>query len=130
MARPQSRHPTELELEILKIIWRDGPSPVRHVREALAAARDLAVTSVTTVMNIMIDKGYLARRKAGGVYVYRAVVGERATSRGMLADLVRRVFDGSRVAAAINLLGSRELDEEEIEQIRRFLDDRAKGRRK
>ena len=54
MARPASQHPTELELEILKVIWRDGACTVRNVREALAPTRKLAHTSVITVMNIMV----------------------------------------------------------------------------
>jgi len=130
MSRRPSRHPTELELEILKILWRDGPGSVREVREALADVRPLAHTSVMTVMNIMSEKGYVKRLKRGGVYVYRPRISKQATRRRMLRDLVRRVFDGSRVEAAINLLGSEHLDAEEIDEIRRFLDERAKGRAK
>ena len=88
MARPASQHPTDFELEILKVLWRDGPKPVRHVRDALAAAgRELAYTSVMTVMNIMADKGYVRRNKNprdGGGYVYHPLVKEQATTGRML----------------------------------------------
>ena len=50
MARPISKHPTELELEILKIFWREGPLTGREVRDQLAEFRDLAYTSVMTIM--------------------------------------------------------------------------------
>ena len=53
MARSPSQHPTELELEILKVLWRIGPATVRTVREELAAVRELAYTSVMTMMTIM-----------------------------------------------------------------------------
>ena len=68
MARPRSRFPTELELDILKTLWRSGPATVRQVREALEPQRSLAHTSVMTVMNIMVDKGLPAAAKgaAGG----------------------------------------------------------------
>lgn len=120
MARRSSRHPTESELEILNIVWRRGPLPVRDVRDALD--RPLAYTSVMTVMNIMVDKGYLARRKDGGSFVYRARIGKKATTRRMLGDLVDRAFDGSPAAVMINLLESADLDRDEIEKLRKLLD--------
>lgn len=127
MPRPPSRHPTDLELEILKILWRDGPLPVRQTRQALAGVRPLAHTSVMTVMNIMIRKGYLKRLKQDGVYVYRPAVSRKTTTRGMLRDLLRRAFDGSPVALMTNLLDCQDLDDEELEAIRRLLRGKAKG---
>ena len=142
MARPASQHPTELELQILKVLWRDGPAPVRHVRDALAPARDLAYTSVMTVMNIMADKGYLRRDKprrddtapggggAGGTaYVYTPLVSEQSTTRGMLKDLVDRAFDGSASAVMLNLIESGDIDDEELKQLRQIIARKAKGER-
>ena len=130
MARPASQHPTDFELEILKVLWRDGPNPVRHVREALAAAgRDLAYTSVMTVMNIMADKGYVRRNKNprdGGGYVYHPLVKEQATTGRMLRDLVYRAFDGSAAAAMVNLLQSAEVTDEELKQLRELIRRKAK----
>ena len=101
MARPTSKHPTELELEILKILWRDGPLPVRPVRDALVEFRDLAYTSVMTIMNIMTDKGYIRRAKKGSSYQYHAVKQRDRTAREMLGDVVDRVFEGSASAAVV-----------------------------
>jgi predicted transcriptional regulator len=126
MARPASRHPTELELEILKVIWRAGPQPVTRVRDELAGFRDLAVTSVTTVMNIMVRKGYLKKSKASGTYVYTARAGEAATSRRMLKDVIERVFDGSAAAVVVGLLQTADLDDADIREIQGLLD-RQKG---
>ncbi len=125
MARPASRYPTELELEILKIIWREGPRPVRRVREALEPFRKLAYTSVMTIMNIMVNKGYLSRKKRGMSYIYRPRVTERVTTRRMLGDLVKRVFDGSAAAVMVNLLQTADLDDAEIEKLHELL--RRKG---
>jgi len=126
MARPASTHPTELELAILKILWRDGPSTVRQVREALAPQRPLAHTSVITIMNIMTGKGYLARSTDGNAHVYRARVSGPAVRKRLISDLVRRAFDGSPAAMMLNLLDSAELKDEELTLLRQRLDERRK----
>ncbi len=134
MARPPSKHPTDLELEILKILWRNGPSTGRQIRDALADVRDLAYTSVMTVLNIMTRKGYLARSlldaapgetsqkpATGTVYVYRARVTERSTTRRMLRDLVDRAFDGSAASLMLNLIETSDIDEKELKQLRALI---------
>jgi BlaI family penicillinase repressor len=125
MARPASRHPTELELEILKILWRDGPSSVRHVREALTGFRDLAYTSVMTIMTIMTRKRYLRRSKAEGGYVYRARITQESTTGRMLRDLVNRAFDGSAAALMLNLLETNEIDAHELKRLRELINEKA-----
>jgi BlaI family transcriptional regulator, penicillinase repressor len=121
MARPASKHPTQLELEILKILWRDGPANVRAVRDALAASRDLAYTSVMTTMNIMTKKGFLRRSKDGPTWVYHPRVTQKTTSRRMLGDLVDRLFDGSTALAMTNLLETSDINGEELERLRALL---------
>lgn len=125
MTRPSSRYPTELELEILKILWRDGPSSVRHVRDRLAEFRDLAYTSVMTIMTIMTKKGYLKRTRKGRSYTYAPLLTEAETARGMLGDLVDRVFDGSAVAAMVNLLETGDVDDEELAELRELIERKA-----
>jgi BlaI family transcriptional regulator, penicillinase repressor len=121
MARPTSRHPTELELEILKVLWRDGPLPGRSIRDALAETRDLAYTSVMTIMKIMTDKKYARREKVGGNFIYYPRVTEKKVTRRMLGDIVDRVFDGSAAAVMINLLQTTDLDEQELKQLRQIV---------
>ncbi len=130
MPRPASKYPTELELEILKILWRDGPANVRIVREALAQTRKLAYTSVMTTMTIMVEKGYLKRTKKGGSYTYQPRVTEQDTGRRMLGDLVDRVFDGSAQAAMLHLLEASEIDEAELHRIRELINSKVKERSK
>ena len=124
MPRPASRHPTELELEILKILWEQGPLPTRDIRDALAlgeAARDLAHTSVITILNIMVDKGYLDRTKSGGAYTFTPLVKREDVSGGMLDDLVERVFSGSAASLLLSLLERADLDDEEIRRLRAMI---------
>lgn len=127
MARPASSHPTELELEILKVLWRLGPSTVRQVREELEPTRKLAHTSVITMMTIMIEKGYLVRDEEVNPHAYRARVTSKSIRRRMLGDLVHRAFDGSPVALMLNLLETSDLKEEELVELRRRLEAKGTG---
>lgn len=129
MARSASKHPTELELEILKVMWRIGPATVRQVRDELAAVRDLAYTSVMTMMTIMAGKGYVQRSKSGRSYVYQASYQKQRTSRSMLQDIVDRVFGGSTTAVMQHLLETSDIDDEELKQIRSLINRKTRERK-
>jgi BlaI family transcriptional regulator, penicillinase repressor len=118
MVRPPSRYPTELELEILKVLWEDGPSPVRHVRERLEPFRKRTDNSVMTIMGIMEEKGYLRRRQESSGYIYSAKVRRANTLGSMLSDLVDRAFSGSRLDAILELLDTSDLNAEDIARLR------------
>jgi predicted transcriptional regulator len=122
MPRSTSRHPTDAELEILTILWSRGPSTVRQVQEQLNEAKPRAYTSIMTLMSIMHRKGYLRCRKAPGGYIYSAKRSAPETGRGMLRDLVQRAFSGSPMAAMLSLLDERELNDDELRQLRQMLD--------
>ena len=127
MARPASEHPTELELEILKVLWQQAPRTVEHVRAALGAAgRALSHSSVITVMNIMVRKRYLSRTKAGRAFEYEPCVRETDVSRGLLNDLLQRVFDGSAKAVVLELLQTADVDRDELVEIRHLINRAAK----
>jgi len=121
MTRPSSKHPTELELEILKVVWAQGPGTVREVQARLQPFRKLAYTSVMTVMKIMVDKGYLRRTREGAGYQYSARLDYDTTANRMLGDVVARLFDGSHAAASLRLLESADLDAEELAALRALL---------
>ncbi len=129
MARPVSDYPTELELAILKALWRDAPQTVEQVREALAKGpepRELAHSSVITVMNIMLRKGYLQRKKCGRAFEFEPIVDEQVVNRGMLGDLIDRVFDGSATAVMLELLETSDVDLDELKEIRRIINRKTK----
>ncbi|MBI4578279.1 MAG: BlaI/MecI/CopY family transcriptional regulator [Planctomycetes bacterium] len=122
MARPISKHPTELELEILKVLWRQGPASVRQVRDALVPFRDLAYTSVMTIMTIMTEKGYVQRSKLGSGYAYRPRIQQQSTLRRMTRDLVDRAYDGSAAALMLQLIETADLDADELKRLRELID--------
>jgi len=122
MARPNTPHPTDLEFAILKVLWQKAPQTVAAVREALAAAgRELTYSSVITIMNIMVRKKYLQRRKCGRAFEYDPLIEGQAVNRRMLSDMVNRVFDGSATAVLLGLLETSDVSQDELAEIRRLI---------
>jgi predicted transcriptional regulator len=120
--------PTELELLILKVLWKaGGPLIVRDVRERLAdeEGRDLAHTTVVTTLHTMTDKKLVIRRQVNAkAYSFEARVEEGSVSLGMLEDLLTRVFDGSASALLVSLLDSGHVNEDEHRELRRLINRR------
>lgn len=127
MVRPRSEHPTELELQILKILWERSPLTVREVREKLAeGGRDLAHTSVITTLNVMVKKKFLRRSMQGKACLFEPKVDRDSASQAMLADVIDRVFDGSAKAVVLSLFDCAELNDEELKELRRLINQKAK----
>lgn len=130
MPRPASRHPTDLELEILKILWQRRSGNGRDVQAALRPGRNPAYTSVITVLNVMTRKGYLSRKKVGGSFTYQPRVSERVTARKILRDVLRRVFGGSVNELVLGLLEDQDLNLQELQALRELVRRKAGGRGK
>lgn len=132
MPRAESEHPTELELEILKVLWDESPLPVREVRARLEeqAGRSLAHSSVITMLNIMHRKGFLRRRKQGKSFLFSPKVQKESITGGMMKDLLSRVFDDSPSAMVLNLLETADLDAEELAELRKLVARKAKEKTK
>ena len=90
--------PPPLEVECLKILWKLGEGNVRDVREALTGSRDLAYTTVMTVLDRLSRKGRVARRKVGRSFVYVPVLSREVLRRLAVQELVDRFFEGSEEA--------------------------------
>ena len=122
------RAPTNAELEILRVLWQRGASTVRDVHESLDHARPVGYTTVLKLLQIMVDKGLARRDASARSHVYTAVASQEATRRRLVADLVRRVFGGSRLGLVLHALESTPATGPELEQIRRLLDEKNGGR--
>ena len=132
MARSGSEYPTELELEILKVLWDESPLPVRDVRARLdeRADRPLSHSSVITMLNIMVRKGYLRRRKNGKAFLFVPKVKKENVAGGIVGDLLSRVFNGSSSAMVMNLLETADLDADELAELRRLISRKEKEQQK
>ena len=129
MARPESEHPTKLELEILKILWEESPLLVRDIRAKLEAEADrpLAHSSVITILNIMHRKGYLRRRKKGKSFLFSPKIEKENVTGRMMGDLLSRVFDGSPKEVMLSLFDCSEIDNEELKELRKIINQRMKS---
>jgi BlaI family transcriptional regulator, penicillinase repressor len=114
MARPAAKELTERELEVMHVFWTGSLSTVAEVRDYLAASgRDLAYTTVATLVRILAEKGFLEQTNTERPFQYRPVRSFDEVSRSMLGDLVERVFHGSREQLLVRLLAERRLTPKE-----------------
>ena len=113
----------------MKVLWSQGPSSVKQIQEALAETRELAYTTITTMLTIMANKRYVRRIKAGQGNVYEAAIKQAAATSNMLHDLVDRAFDGSVPAVMQQLLETSDLDAQELEAIRQLIRRKQKEQR-
>lgn len=127
MARPASKYPTELELQILKVLWQTSPLLARDVQASLASdGRDLAKTSIITTLNTMVAKKYLTRSKQGNTYLFSPRITESEVGDRVMGDVVDRVFDGSTSAVLLKLFDVKEVDADELKELRRIIDRKLK----
>jgi predicted transcriptional regulator len=114
---------TKLELQIMQVLWKLGPSTVNGVQDALQ--QDLAYTTVQTMLNILERKGKLKRKLLGRSYEYTPVVSEEHASGHALRDLIDRVFAGSSEDLVMSLLRTRQIDAKTIARLTRRLEEQS-----
>ena len=113
----------ETEIEVLNIIWELGSASVADVRERILENRDIAYTTVMTVMRKLADKGYLSFTEDGKSYVYSPEVPAREVRGSLLRDLLARVFQGSHHELVRTLVAEEDLTAEQIAELRRLMED-------
>ena len=112
---------TPQELALMKIDWRRDEATVREVYEDLRKTRQVAYTTVMTMMNILAAKGYLKKRKLDRVFRYRPSRPEQAILRSMVREFVNRVFDGASSPLLLYLVKDRAFSPKEREELLRLL---------
>ena len=112
---------TGQELEIMKVIWRLGPSNVRQVYEAMLKDRKIAYTTVMTMMNILETKGFLKKKAGDKAFVYAPSKPQKTVIRAMVREFVDRVFNGSAEPLLLHLVEDDQLSKEELDEIRRSI---------
>ena len=113
----QSQKLTDAELEIMHVVWELENATVREVHECLNQRRQLAYTTVMTMMNILEEKGHLTRRKQGRAYRYEPVRPKAQVISGMIDDFVGKVFEGSARPLLLSLVKDRKLSEKDLDEI-------------
>lgn len=125
MTRPSKTSLTKLELELMQVIWRLGGGTVGAVQAELS--RDLAYTTVQTMLNILERKGKLRRELNGRAYVYSARVTEAKALGQGVRDLIDRMFGGSSEELVMSLLKNGQIDTERLAELTTRFNEEAKN---
>ena len=115
---------TDVELELMTILWRLGAGTVRQVMAELPGERDLAYTSVSTIVRILEQKNVLTARKDGQTHVYSPLLDKSTYEASTLKHLVSTVFDGAATALVARLIDVEAMNQDDLVRLRRLLDDR------
>jgi BlaI family transcriptional regulator, penicillinase repressor len=127
-AMPERPKPTAAELEILRVLWRNGPSTVNQVQPALERGHRVAYTTVLKLLQIMLEKGLVRRDESSRPHVFRAAVPEEQVKRRLVTDLLDRAFEGSAMSLVMQALAAKRATPEEVRQLRELLDEIEGGR--
>jgi BlaI family transcriptional regulator, penicillinase repressor len=123
MEKPKRIKPTDGELEILRILWTQGPCTVRQVNDLLGQHRDVGYTTTLKLMQIMFEKGILTRTKSGKTHTYIAQVSEQEVQQDLVDKLLDAAFEGSAMKLVLQALGNHQSSAAELDEIRSFLDE-------
>jgi predicted transcriptional regulator len=120
---------TPLELQIMQVLWSEGPSNVLHVQECLSTSNDLAYNTVQTMLNILHRKGRVKRTLKGRAFVYRPIASKETVLGQAVLDLVERMFGGSSEDLVMSLIKSRQVDPNRIADLSREIANPEEGRK-
>ncbi len=122
MARPKAKELTERELEIMHVFWDRGESSVAEIRDELAASgRDLAYTTVATLVKILVDKRFVRQVNKKRPFRFVPVRSYDEVTRSLLGDFVHHVFRGSREQLLMQLMEQEPLSAKEREALKELL---------
>ena len=123
MREQGSSQPTAVELEILRLLWELGPSPVREIHARLNEAKGTNYSTTVKMLAVMMQKGLVRRDEEATPLVYRAALSRDRAAKKYLNELIEKVYDGSAMSLVLQALTTRKASPEEISQVRKLLDE-------
>ena len=112
------------ELEVLKVLWDEGPGTVRQVLTKMhARGRKVAYTTVLTFLTRLEQKGFVASDKSGLAYLYRPAISRNQVSRSRLKNLVREMYDGAAAPLVLQLIRNERFSQKEIAELQKLIED-------
>ena len=118
-----SSQPTAVELEILRILWELGASPVRDIHARLNEAKGTNYSTSVKMLSVMLTKGLVKRDENASPHVYRAAMTRDRAAKRFLNELIEKVYDGSAMSLVLQALASGKASKAEIEEARKLLDE-------
>ncbi len=128
MPRWPSAQPTEVELEILQVLWEHGPCPLGEIHEAVAARSERAYSTTRKMIQVMCEKGLVTSDDSARPQRYSAAKSKEDTQLGLLQDLADRAFGGSTRKLVMSLVSAERLTVEEVRAMQRLVK-KAKGKK-
>jgi predicted transcriptional regulator len=122
MPRPRSAQPTEVEMQILRILWDLGPSPVREIHRRLESAKGTNYSTTVKMLAVLLDKGLVTRDEAAQPHIYKAVLTREGAGKRLVRNLIDKVYNGSAHSLVLQALSMKRATQEERDEIRRLLD--------
>jgi predicted transcriptional regulator len=116
------RNPTEAELDLLKILWENGPCTVNQVHALLKDCPPRGYTTILKLLQIMAEKGLVNRDEKGRAHVYRAIASDTQIHCNLVKRLLAKAFDNSASKLVAQALAVRPVSPEELAEIRCLLD--------
>jgi BlaI family penicillinase repressor len=113
-----------LQHAILRVLWSEGEASVSSITAALRDERDLALTTIATMLTKMEKRGLVSHKSEGRQFIYKARVSERSVQRSMVSDLTARLFGGDVTALVSHLLSEQEIDERELDRLKALIAER------
>lgn len=129
MSKKQLSKPTDSELEILQILWQNGPATVKSVNEKLNEKKETGYTTTLKLLQIMFDKELVLRNEDERSHVYSAAINESDIQKALVDKLLESAFSGSAAKLVMQALGNSKTSKEELEQIRAYLTEIEKGKK-
>ena len=121
MARRKTEHLTPLELEIMHVLWEHGAANVQTVQRNLK--RELAYTTVQTVLNILHRKSKVQRELKDRAYFYKPVVSRSHVTGEHMSDILDRLFGGSAESLVMSLLETKHLTPKKLARLQKLLEE-------
>ncbi len=118
---PRHHRLGDLQLKILQVLWDRGEASVGDVHTTLKPDRDLAYTTVATMLRKMEQRALVAHREEGRSFLYRALVAAEEVHRSVGDHFVERLFEGSVAEAVSHLLQTRDVSREELDELARLI---------
>ena len=122
MRKSGTSQPTAVELQILRILWELGPSPVRDIHQRLNEAKGTNYSTTVKMLSVMLEKGLVRRDENASPHIYRAAFSRETAGKRMLSDLIEKVYDGAAMSLVLQALASTQATKEELDEVRRLLD--------
>ena len=121
---------SDLQLAIIRVLWDKGEASAAEVQLAMKRSRPLAITTVSTLLARLEKKGIVTHRSAGRTFVYRARVSELDVRRKAISSVIRNLFRGNPSEVVGQILSERDVSEEDLERMRRMIQDARFAERK